>query len=156
MWKAILDVYLQRAAAAVEPIRLHWIPAHVGEGLPDASITPALAAEHDTTVQHILLNRIADRAAKKIAQTFLPVHISVFKALQTQMFARHAFLAQLNHLATPEIQTISTPAADAPFVDEGALLRKKFPRWCWNQNILDFSWKASQDVDVSPPWFRIH
>ena len=156
LWKAIWAVYIQRAHVVGEPIRLHWIPAHIGEGMPDSCITPAFAAAHHTTVQHILLNRIADREAKKIAQQFLPVEIVTFKNLQLSVYARHEFLAQLNHFATPEPHAAETSVGDNPIVDEGALLRKKFPRWCWNQNIVDFSWKAALDVDFSSPWFRKH
>lgn len=94
-WRAILHIYLSRVVAGSEPVRVFWIPSHVGDHLPDSMITPAFAAVHGTTVQNILMNRLADAAAKQVARDALPLQEAMFSQLQHCIFQRQLFLAQL-------------------------------------------------------------
>ena len=53
--------------------KFSWIPAHQLEEVADNLLTETQAVSCGTTVQHILLNRIADRVAKRLASRLAPV-----------------------------------------------------------------------------------
>ena len=154
-WRAILQIYCSRDMNECQPVRLFWIPSHVGDDVPDFLISPAFAAEHGTTVQHILCNRKADLAAKKIAAASLPVEVQMYTQMKQAIFARQHFLARLNELSTPEVPATAV-VEEIPVCEDATSLRRKFGRWNWNQNLADFPWRFEHVLDISTPWFSQH
>ena len=154
-WKAILQIVEQRPSQDGIAVQISWIPAHVGDDLPDYLITPEFAASRGTTVRNILFNRKADQAAKRVASEFLPMYPHIFSQQLQAVVQRQHFLSRLDELSTPEVSdpvnvdvTPSPPAV--------ASIQQRFSRWDWAQSICDFPWRSSGGVDTSCSWFKQH
>ena len=154
-WRAILRIYVSRDVNGCQPVRLFWIPSHIGDDIPEFLISSAFAADHGTTVQNIICNRKADQAAKRIAAASLPIEVQMFSQMQQAVFARQYFLARLNELSTPEVPG-TVVVDEIPACEGNISLQRKFGRWDWNQNIADFPWRFVHVLDTSGPWFSQH
>ena len=67
-WQALIHVFELRRSVCDTPFRIHWVPAHKLENVPDQLLTEEMAQAHNTTREHILHNKRADRLAKELAQ----------------------------------------------------------------------------------------
>ena len=154
-WKAILQIVEQRPSQDGIAVQISWIPAHVGDDLPDYLITPEFAASRGTTVRNILFNRKADQAAKRVASEFLPMYPHIFSQQLQAVVQRQHFLSRLDELSTPEVSDpVNVDVTPSPPAD--ASIQQRFSRWDWAQSICDFPWRSSGGVDTSCSWFKQH
>ena len=158
-WARFGELVQLRRQVHPTPFQVQWIPAHQLEEVADNLLTETQAATCGTTVQHILLNRIADRVAKRLASRLAPVCPEIYRQAKHATFRHQQWLVQLHSLlpANAGHTNIDSEAAvqEVPDTMSEAQAMALYPQWHWTTPVTKFSWKPKiPDVMVAPKSWR--
>ena len=152
-WQFLQRLVALRKQVCDFPFGIEWIPAHCFDDLPEYMITETLASSANTTREHVLNNRAADRFAKSLAHKLAPVHPDMQRCADRAIEQHHAWLVVL-HTWLPtcdpatneELQTASS--SQEITIDQ---CRSRFPAWHWNLSKRHFPWRAKIPYKLKQP-----
>ena len=154
-WLIILRTWRCRTSFSDCPLQLIWVPSHVGDNLENADITEEIAARHGTTVRSIILNKVADKAAKTAASHAAAIHPQMWNATRDAVYQRQLFLSRWNfHIGFNPSAPATADDEPATSLDPLEAMKKRFGRWDWIQNASAFSWSSTAKIDCSQGWFK--
>lgn len=153
-WRAIADLLAERRLQHANPCLLEWIPAHLFEDKEEWQLDPIAVIQKGTTVEHIMRNRQADRAAKQCAAKITPVYVHMPRIMQAAATLHQEWLVRLHvHLDTTtegdetiEIEN-NAPAEEYTV----AAARHAFPKWPWDSIQFQYNWKPKLPTGLPPP-----
>lgn len=136
------------------PLVVEWIPAHVCENIPAHLLDPCALQAAGTTVRHVLRNRDADLAAKKIAKSICPIYPKVLPAMTAAAGLHQEWLVKLHcHLSDQQVD--GNPCDDVrPVVKDTISLEQAkllYPQWPWQACRSHYTWKPKIPFRGSPP-----
>ena len=154
-WLIILRTWQCRTSFSDCPLQLIWVPSHVGDNMENADITDDFAARHRTTVRSIILNKVADKAAKTAASNAAAIHPQMWTATRNAVYQRQLFLSRWNfHIGFNPSAPATAEIEPATGLDPLAAMKKRFGRWDWTQNSAAFSWSSTAKIDCTQGWFK--
>ena len=130
-WVFLHHVVELRRALCASPFNIAWIPAHCFEGIPVDLLTVDLAASRRTTLEHIQNNRIADAAAKELANQTASVVTEVQNQVRGALIRHQHWLIDLHELLPthqPDRLVEKEKAKPSEEVTH-ASAQKRFPMW---------------------------
>ena len=145
-------VELRRQVCEI-PFSVKWIPAHCFDDLPEYMITDSLAFSANTTREHILNNRAADRFAKSLAHKLAPVHPDMQRCADKAIEQHHSWLVAL-HTLLPTSDPAKAADTQAPSSSQEITIdqcRNRFPAWRWNLPKRHFPWRAKIPNKLAQP-----
>ena len=153
-WDSILRTYRARSECHDQPLQVTWIPAHLGDNFPSTELTEEFAIRHGTTLESIRLNRVADIYAKQVAMKAAAVHPEDFHMLQQAVYQRQLYLARWNfHIGNVLFHPEHEPEESQPQLSPLEAMKKRFPKWDWEQPASSFTWTTTASLDCSAGWF---
>ena len=151
-WKKIVEVLESRRQIVQSPLEVTWIPSHTFDGIPFHLITQDMLAAKNTTLQHVMCNRVADLLAKEIAQNDAAVSISDRKWLLDSIAGRQKWLVDLNKRFGDDVLISKANNNVEPLIPE-VCFQTMFPRWPWNAKPeLYRTFKGLQNFDPPKKW----
>ena len=155
-WEKIHTIWRERSNDHTEPIILQWIPSHVLEHVPIHLITEEMAEAKQTSIVHIQNNRVADFAARDVAQKHAVIRPGFMDELLSHILERQTWLQRLNKCIAVEYQTNTQTTAEETTEQDADKLtidiaRKIFPQWPWDASPSNYQWKAKIHVDLAAP-----
>ena len=157
-WQMILECLQIRRQKMRDPIVLEWIPAHVCENIPVHMIPQDVLIAKNTTRQHILLNRLADRHARHAAVQHSAIHPDDQHMLFNAVLAKQNWLTRLAdliycdyHELQQEAKCDSKEDSEQKSSLNEAESRQKFPNLYWDMNSAAYRWKVALPVNVRQP-----
>ena len=153
-WKAIADLHEQRKLQHIQPLRIQWILAHVCENVSAPLLDPAALHKLGTTVQHVLRNRDADRAAKQTARSISPIRPDMIPVMHAATALHHEWLVKLHCQLTVQIDEDfkeSNERQNTPQEITVDQARALYPTWPWQSCIAHFGWKPKIPQGIPPP-----
>lgn len=133
------------------PLVIQWSPAHLADDIPDSLISPSLAHENNTTVENIVMNKKADRAAKSFLSNLF--NHDDFAAQEKCIVEWHLWLANLAaKLASYAPSTGAEPVDASPRCDVLKLddpleaFQQALPRWAWDIPRRLFTWLPNVEL----------
>ena len=152
-WCFLQRVVALRRQQCDTPFKIVWIPAHCFEGIPVEYLTPELAASRQTTLEHILHNRLVDAAAKSLANRTAVV-VSEVQAEVTVALQKHQrWLIDLHEiLPTHQPDRLVEPKCDQPAEEVSvASCQRRFPSWLWSSPRSLYTWAPKIPNHYPPP-----
>ena len=151
-WHAIQTVLSQRQHDCSNPLTVSWIPAHVCEDTPDELLDPVVVAGFNTTVEHVRLNRRADRAAKSCALRISPVKPDMIPVVQAASTLYQEWLVKLHcHLDTHAVHEEEPERSSTNDILDLPTAKRMFPNWLWDEPKRAFPWKPKIALDLKVP-----
>ena len=165
-WNALLNLFMLRLAFADNPLKVKWIPAHVLEHKEICEISPTEAANHNTTLVDIQMNRIADQVAKNAMAKQKVSTVRQHKTELANIQNWQKWIALVCATLGETSVKSQTPHCDNPNGDQLQLQKIKqscdptlltivhpvdmfskcFPKWEWNHPPDLFVWTSSFDT----------
>lgn len=166
-WNFLYQIWSFRKSFHSSPLEIIWIPAHVAEDCPPELVTRDIALQYNTTIWDILNNRKADYFAKLAVDAIrgkpkkeVEKHHLLISDWQVFLAKVSSFVAETqspcdnNHVVENPNQNQHQvePAGNVygkvlPHNVHGALpiavFRDLLPKWEWQLNLQEFSWKPS-------------
>ena len=154
-WGRFRELVLLRRQTHPQPFQTSWIPAHQLEEVADNLLTESQALLCGTTVQHILLNRTADRVAKRLAFRLAPVCSETFNQAKHAAYRHQQWLVHLHSLLPTRDTQVPDPAekgvAEVPDDLTETQAMELYPQWHWTTPQAKFSWKPKIPDDMPAP-----
>ena len=152
-WCFLKDIVVRRSVDEYCPFHIDWIPAHKLESVPIPMLTDELAHLAQTTVRHIIHNRLVDGAAGDFALRIAPINPKMRQELIDAIRQHQNWLTRLHEL----LPTKEPGVTDAPQVCELPNMltpeqcRARYPHCLWDAHPSSFRWKLKVPNSHPPP-----
>ena len=155
-WTACQQLVASRRQDHEQPLQVTWIPAHLGDDIPNFQLDPIRIAAQGSSVLHVMRNRDADRAAKDTALRIAPIYPHMAEVVKAATVLHQEWLTRLHiHLDTlqPGGDGLGTSdqglcTGNSITIDEA---RAMFPQWEWCPIKAQFPWKPKIPMKVAVP-----
>ena len=139
-WRSLFNVWIKRSAIVPCPLQAVWVPAHQLESIPEHLIDEDMARAHGSTVLDIVVNRVADQAAKRAAAAHAPIYDCAYQKVESAVVQRQEWLTRLCHLLGQDIHKEIHETEDER-LEETLTPMEQFPQLLWQADPSTFSWK---------------
>ena len=152
-WSFLHQVVQLRRTQCTCPFKIRWIPAHCFEGIPVELLTEELASCKHTTLEHIQNNRLADAAAKELANQSAPVVTEVQSKVRGALIHHQQWLINLHELLPTHQPDRLVEIDENKPPDEVTLAsaQRRFPQWLWGSPRVLFPWVPKVPHEHAPP-----
>ena len=135
------------------PFHICWIPAHCHDDLPIDLISEDMAALKGTTIEHISMNRIADREARQLAYDSAVVYPRTQQLVEKAVAEHQQWLIEVHRLLPTDQPDRNVFKSDAKQDDTPSQeqCQTRFPTWAWGESIQLYPWKPKIPVSVACP-----
>ena len=104
-----------------------------------------LAAQRNTTVEHIAQNRLADAQAKKTANDTAIVFTETQNMVEAAVALHEQWLVDVHTLLPTDRpdRSVHKCEAEAENIPSQAMCQQRFPFWAWGGSIQLYPWKPN-------------
>ena len=111
-----------------------------------------MAAAANTTVRHIIHNRLVDGAARRLATRIAPIDPAIWPTLQAAIRSHQHWLVRLHELLpTAEPSAIGPTVQELPDTLSPEQCKIRYPEWLWDARLPSFTWKPKLPKGLPMP-----